>query len=202
MEPTTYTTDVVMVDGTTIHTTVTTSGAAVESFLREISNNQRQLFVGFDTEWRDAVNSRGRPCQTTAVLQLCVGRRCLVFQICRADYVPEAALRDFFACPDHRFAGVSVHYDVERMAEDYGMAVANPVELTTFAAEMLQRPDLGSFGLKDLTYKVMGVRIKKPRRVTCSKWDAPSLSTEQVDYACIDAYVSYEIGRIALLAGQ
>jgi hypothetical protein len=33
------------------------------------------------------------------------------------------------------------------------------------------------------------------------KWDTWRLSMEQVHYACIDAFVSYEIGRL-LLSGQ
>ncbi|TVT96961.1 hypothetical protein EJB05_17571, partial [Eragrostis curvula] len=201
MEPTTYTTDVVMVDGTTIQTTVTSSGAAVELFLHEICHNQRQLLVGIDTEWRVVVDPNGRRSNHTAVLQLCVGLRCLVFQIFLADYVPEAELRDFFASPDHRFVGVSVDEDAKRLAEDYGMKIASTVELKNVAAEVLQQPDLKKAGLKALTLEVMGVNIDKPKRVTMSKWDAPSLSPEQVDYACIDAYTSYEIGRL-LLSGQ
>ena len=46
--------------------------------------------------------------------------------------------------------------------------------------------------------EVMGVLINKPKSVTMSKWDARRLSVEQVQYACIDAFVSYEIGRLLL----
>ncbi|TVU35668.1 hypothetical protein EJB05_17569, partial [Eragrostis curvula] len=201
MEPVSYTTDVVMVDGTAIRTTVTSSGAAVENFLHEIRKNQRHLLVGIDTEWRVVFDTDGHRSYRTAVLQLCVGRRCLVFQICHADYVPEAALRDFFACPDHRFAGVSVDGDAKRLFEDYVMAIASTVELKNVAAEVLQQPDLKKAGLKALTREVMGVHIDKPKRVTMSKWDEPRLSPEQVDYACIDAFTSYEVGRL-LLSGQ
>jgi len=44
----------------------------------------------------------------------------------------------------------------------------------------------------------MGVLINKSKSVTMSKWDARRLSVEQVQYACIDAFVSYEIGRLLL----
>ena len=65
---------------------------------------------------------------------------------------------------------------------------------------MLAWPELRTASLKTLR-EVMGVLINKPKSVTMSKWDARRLSVEQVQYACIDASVSYEIGRL-LLTGQ
>jgi hypothetical protein len=47
----------------------------------------------------------------------------------------------------------------------------------------------------------MGMLINKPRPVTIGKWDTRRLSMEQVHYACIDTFVSYEIGQL-LLSGQ
>ena len=86
-----YDTDVVMDDGSPpIRTTVTNSGDAVKRYLREVRKRGGRLLVGLDTEWRVIRSGAHR----MAVLQLCVGRRCLVFQIARADYVP-AALRAF-----------------------------------------------------------------------------------------------------------
>jgi ribonuclease D len=199
--PTTYDTDVVMDDGTVIWTTVTSSGDAVEAFLREVVGKQgRHLLVGIDTEWRVVPTENGRPKNHMAVLQLCVGRRGLVFQIFHTDHVP-SSLRDFLASPDHRFLGVAVDGDVRRLSEDCGLAVANAVELRHVAVEVLARPDLRNAGLKALTREVMGVHIDKPKRLTMSKWDERRLTMEQVQYACIDAFVSYEIGRL-LLTGQ
>ncbi|CAO1948424.1 unnamed protein product [Urochloa humidicola] len=199
----TYDTDVIMDDGTVIRTTVTSSGDAVEAFLREVAGTHgRHLLVGIDTEWRVVApeEAGGRPKNKMAVLQLCVGRRGLVFQIFHADRVP-AALRDFLACPDHRFLGVAVDGDVRRLAEDCGLAVANAVELRRVAAEALGRPELRCAGLKALTREVAGLHIDKPKRLTMSRWEERRLSVEQVRYACIDAFVSYEIGRL-LLTGR
>jgi hypothetical protein len=44
----------------------------------------------------------------------------------------------------------------------------------------------------------MGVVIDKPKWVTMSKWDVHRLSREQVNYACIDAFTSYEVVRLWL----
>ncbi|XP_002456090.1 Werner Syndrome-like exonuclease [Sorghum bicolor] len=205
-----YDTDVVMPvdDGTTavvIHTTVTNSGDAVKSFLREIrrttgagGKNEPPLIVGLDTEWRVVVShDDGYRDNRMAVLQLCVGHRCLVFQTVHADYVP-AALRAFLANPDHRFVGVSVDGDVERLYCDCKILVATPVDLRHVAAEVLSRPELRRAGLKALVREVMGVVMEKPKHVTMSRWSRRPLSPEQVRYAAIDAFVSYEVGRLLL----
>jgi hypothetical protein len=137
--PITYNTNIVMVDGTMIWTMVTSSGGAVKRFLREIEihKNQRRLIVGIDTEWHVILDSNRRRSHRTAVLQLCVGHRCIVFQIAHTDYVLSGTLRAFFACPDHHFTGVGVDDDVKRLYEDYGFEVASAVELKSLSTEVL-----------------------------------------------------------------
>jgi len=181
-----------MDDGTTpIRTTVTNSGDAVKRYLRDVCDKHGQrLLVGLDTEWRVIRSGAHR----MAVLQLCVGRRCLVFQIARADYVP-AALRGFLADPGHIFAAVGVDNDVDRLCDDFGLVVANAVDLAPAAAEVLGRPELRRSGLQTLAREVMGVHVDKDKDVTRSEWGRP-LSTVQVRYACIDAFVSFEVGRL------
>ncbi|KAL6845350.1 hypothetical protein ACP4OV_024845 [Aristida adscensionis] len=198
-----YDTDLVMVDGTVVKTTVTSDGNAVQRFLREVQatcSDGGGLDVGIDTEWRNVHQPNGTRTYRTAVLQLCAGRRSLIFHIAHANYVPHA-LRRFLSRPEHRFFGVGVGGDVDRLAEDYGMEVESAVELTALAVEVLGRPELDRAGLKALAQEVMGVCIDKQKRITLSNWAAARLSREQVQYACMDAFVSYEVGRL-LLAGE
>jgi ribonuclease D len=65
----------------------------------------------------------------------------------------------------------------------------------------MHRPELAKAGLKGIASAVMGVNIEKPRNVTMGLWDAYELSDEQIEYACIDAFVSFEVGR-KLLTGD
>ncbi|KQK09028.1 hypothetical protein BRADI_2g45630v3 [Brachypodium distachyon] len=199
-----------MDDGTSIRTTVTNSGYLVECFLKEVQQRfheevqaaepqdadvQHCLIVGLDTEWRQ-ISHKGRRAKSfqIALLQLCVGDRCLVFQIFNADYVPHQ-LAEFLANPDHCFVAVGVGGDEQRLREDCGIEVAYTMDLPEVAADVLHRPKLRQSGLKTLAREVMGALIDKPKRVTLSDWSSEHLTWEQVRYACIDAFVSFDVGR-------
>lgn len=64
------------------------------------------------------------------------------------------------------------------------------------AARVYEMPGLRNAGLKELTRVVLGKEIKKPKSVTMSRWDNQWLTSAQVMYACVDAYVSFEIARV------
>ncbi|EES03385.1 hypothetical protein BDA96_03G266000 [Sorghum bicolor] len=179
-----------------ITTTVTASGADVESWLDEVLAVHRRrlhkLVVGLDVEWRPSFS---RAYSKTAILQLCVGRRCLVFQILRAGYVP-IALAEFLGDDSgYTFVGVGVEADAQRLCDDYGLEVGHTVDLAYLAAEKMERRDLRNAGLKGIAAAVMDAHVEKPQSVRIGPWDAYDLSDEQVKYATIDAFVSFEVGR-------
>uniref|UniRef100_A0ACD6A1Z3 Uncharacterized protein n=1 Tax=Avena sativa TaxID=4498 RepID=A0ACD6A1Z3_AVESA len=184
-----------------IVTTVTSSGAAVNRWLRQIRYMYRwvyhKLIVGLDVEWRPSYSRAQNP---AALLQLCVGRRCLIFQLLHADYFPDA-LERFLADPEIRFVGVGVKEDADRLSNDHGLKVATTVDLRGLAANGMQMPWLRQAGLKDVVRTVMGASLEKPNRVRMGPWDAQDLTQEQIEYACIDAFVSFEVGR-KLLTGD
>ena len=41
----------------------------------------------------------------------------------------------------------------------------------------------------------MGKKLEKLKQTQLSKWDNRKLSSDQVQYACLDAFVSFEIAR-------
>ncbi|CAL4947549.1 unnamed protein product [Urochloa decumbens] len=192
-------------DGHLFDATLTKSGAMVESWLDETYRIRRRrrfqhLVVGLDVEWRP---SRDREPGPVAVLQLCVDRRCLVFQILRADYVPDA-LSDFFADRRFTFVGVGVRDDASMLRDGYGLEVAHAVDLRRLAARALGRSELRRAGLQALVREVMGVEMEKPHRVRVSAWDKRKLTEDQFKYACADAFASMKVGRRCgiLLAGM
>ena len=116
------------------------SGDVVESWVDKTYRIHRRSrhpnVAGLDVEWRPA-----REPGPVAVLQVCVGRRCLVFQILRADYVPDA-LSCFLADRRFVFVGVGVRDDAARLRDGYGLEVSRAVDLARLAARTLGRPEL------------------------------------------------------------
>ncbi|KAL0927392.1 hypothetical protein M5K25_001557 [Dendrobium thyrsiflorum] len=178
-----------------IKTTLTSSGDEVDSWISDILRIHRRrlsrLIVGIDLEWRPSYSRYQNP---IALLQICVGRRCLIFKLLFADYIP-ASLGEFLADLRFTFVGVGVQADADRLENERGLYVSNAVDLRDLANEMMERNDMKRKGLAGLAREVMGVFLNKPKYVTMSRWDQFYLSMEQIMYACVDAFVSFEIGR-------
>ncbi|KAL7096930.1 hypothetical protein ACP275_10G111200 [Erythranthe tilingii] len=85
-----------------------------------------RLIVGIDTEWRMVV-VKGRV-HTMSVLQLCVGKSCLVFQILHAKKILLELIK-FLENPNYTFVGVRIDNDVQKLSSDYGLKVTNVHDL-------------------------------------------------------------------------
>ncbi|KAM2567684.1 hypothetical protein TB1_010025 [Malus domestica] len=105
------------------------------------------------------------------------------------------------ANPAFTFDGVGIESDCEKLLLDYGLRVANWVDLRGFAAERLGVGELRNAGLKRLASAVLGKELQKPKRVMMSRWDSQWLSYDQIRYAAVDAFFSYEIARQLNLRG-
>ncbi|GMH18662.1 hypothetical protein Nepgr_020503 [Nepenthes gracilis] len=179
--------------GYDIKTTVTDSPGVVNHWISDIKDIHRRrlhhLIVGLDVEWRP--NSRDY-CNPVATLQLCVGRICLIYQLIHTPYIPQS-LVEFLGCENYTFVGVGISSDVEKLLDDYNLRVSNTVDLARLGAD--RRGLRRNAGLKELAREVLGFEIAKPKRVTRSRWDVVCLSSEQIQYACVDAFVSFEVGR-------
>ncbi|PQQ01449.1 Werner Syndrome-like exonuclease [Prunus yedoensis var. nudiflora] len=80
--------------------------------------------------------------------------------------------------------------------DDYGLVVANFVDLRVLEARRYGWSVPRNLSLKDMAEEVLGQEFQKPKTITTSHWDKPCLSLAQVKYACVDAFVSFEIGRV------
>ncbi|KNA15087.1 hypothetical protein SOVF_101130 [Spinacia oleracea] len=183
-----------------IQTTVTSDPSVVASWLSSLpsSTTTSPLIVGLDIEWRP---NFGRAYDNpVATLQLCTSANqslsstCLIFQILYCPPPIPKPLSDFLSSDNNVFLGVGIGSDVEQLLVDYDLNVKNTVDLGKLAVEKLPGVRKG-MGLKELARIVMEVEVQKPKRVTLSRWDTEWLSYPQIQYACIDAYLSFEIGK-------
>ncbi|CAA2971155.1 Werner Syndrome-like exonuclease [Olea europaea var. sylvestris] len=188
--------------GDIIHTLLTHDPTMVSQWLSEIQSNHpenRRLIIGLDVEWRPNFNRNTE--NPVATLQLCVDRRCLIYQLIHSPSVPPSLI-DFLSNQNYTFVGIGIKADLEKLEEDYGFGFnANNVDLRKLAADTYQMKELNNAGLKNLAKVVLGKEVNKPSRVTMSRWDYRWLKPDQVQYACVDAFVSFEIGRVLNAAG-
>ncbi|KAL0453257.1 UNVERIFIED_CONTAM: hypothetical protein Slati_1303800 [Sesamum latifolium] len=164
----------------TIFTTVTHDPDTVSDWISEIKyvhrRRLRSLIVGLDVEWRPSYS--GHYQNPVATLQLCVGRRCLIYQLIYSRYIPES-LVDFLSDEDFTFVGVGIKSDLEKLDKDYGIGGdAHAVELGKRAADEYDMKELKSTGLKGLSSFVLRRELEKPQRVTMSRWDSRWLTAD------------------------
>ncbi|OAY85738.1 hypothetical protein ACMD2_17333 [Ananas comosus] len=137
------------------------------------------------------------PYDTIALLQLCVGNRCLVYQLRhRNNRNPPDRLNDFLNDGRFCFMGVDVEMAILRLRVHHGLRVRSAVDLGDAASRRLQREDLRSAGMDQLAREVMRmgiIRLDGAQRIALFERVLPP---ELVAHACIDAIFSHEIGRI------
>ncbi|KAL8227441.1 hypothetical protein R6Q59_000073 [Mikania micrantha] len=184
----------------TISTTVTNTPSSVDTWIADTEriHHYHPLIVGLDVEWRP--NQIPNVKNPVATLQLCVERRCLIFQILQAPSIPQS-LVNFLGNRSYTFTGVGIRNDVDKLREDYNLVVLRTADLRTLAADAFGVRELNNAGIKELTSRVLGVEMNKPMSITMSRWDDQLLTQAQVQYACIDAFLSSEIGKI-LISGN
>ncbi|KAG8372271.1 hypothetical protein BUALT_Bualt12G0049000 [Buddleja alternifolia] len=168
--------------GDTIETTVTADPEAVTRWINRIeliNFDVNRVIVALNVEWRRSSAQRRNP---VAVLQLCIGSECLIYQIIHAHHIPDA-LRHFFLHNTYTFAGVGISSSFEKLVSDYGIGGhANAVELGKQAADAYDVAELKNVGLKELASYVLSKEdVEKPRSVTMSNWDERWLTVEQVN---------------------
>ncbi|WMV43606.1 hypothetical protein MTR67_036991 [Solanum verrucosum] len=66
-------------------------------------------------------------------------------------------------------------------------------DLNKLAMGVYEIEAYGRIGLKRMAHEVLGKVMEKPYHVTMSDWDSEELVYEQVEYACIDAFMSFEL---------
>ncbi|KAL6540707.1 hypothetical protein OROMI_024590 [Orobanche minor] len=184
--------------GDSIHTIVTYDPDIATQWISDVEHDNSgrilRLIVGLDVEWRPSFKRNTH--NPAATLQLCVGGRCLIYQLIYSPSIPKS-LTDFLANPNYTFVGIGIDDDLKRLQDDHAFGFNTvTVDLRGLAADKYGQSDLKNSGLKGLAKIVLEKDVEKPKKIRMSGWNKKRLTYDQVRYACVDAFVSFEIGRI------
>lgn len=98
--------------------------------------------------------------------------------------------------PDIIKIGVAPYTDAKYLRDDYDVHVASTIDLR-FAAE---RAGCRSGKLSKMSEDYLGFTLDKSPSVTCSDWEADTLSRSQIEYAAEDVHVA--IGLFKYFGGK
>lgn len=88
--------------------------------------------------------------------------------------------------------GVAPIGDANYLAHDYGVCVANTIDLRFLAVQAGCKP----CSLAKLSEEHLNVHLNKDWRIRCSDWEAKTLGDVQVKYAAKDAHVAIELFKV------
>jgi hypothetical protein len=188
--------------GNKIKVTVTAAASVVRKwiyttlFFNRRDIHQNRFVVGLGVQWTP--DGRDPPADT---LQLCIGNRCLIFQLAHANYIPRS-LRRFLENPYYTFVGFWNHSDrLKLKSSDQRLEMyKDPVDLRHYAQAEYDEDDdedgdLARASVEEIVEKCLGYEIEQSGEIAISDWDDKVLSDKQVVYASIDAYCAFRIGK-------
>ncbi|GAU50477.1 hypothetical protein TSUD_409620 [Trifolium subterraneum] len=191
----------VNLNGNEIKVTVTAVSSVVRKWLQATLYLRRRyiyknrLIVGLGVNWTPGAGIHDPPADT---LQICIGRRCLIFQLTHATFVPKN-LRDFLKNPDHIFVGFWNNSDRRKLeSSDHDLKMEeDPLDMRHYAVakDPADNENLRRASVNEIVEKCLGYEIEQSGEIARSDWNVNVLSDEQVVYASVDAYCAFCIGK-------
>ncbi|KAI3980758.1 hypothetical protein MKX01_025323 [Papaver californicum] len=175
-----------------ILTTVTRTRCTVDHWISEVyrhyNGKLNNLDIGLDIDWCRLRRDRG-PGNKVDVLQLCLSRRCLIFQLSCCDDIPNSVIE---VLGNKKFIFLLIDHGLKvGRSEDLG-SLADCKFANSFGD--YKRNELYKAGMKTLAKVVLNQDLPKSRSITLKNWDRGLLSDNQIEYACLDSLVSYKLG--------
>lgn len=143
----------------------------------------QSAILGFDTETRPAFRKGEK--HPVSLVQLAGEDTVVLFQLNQIGLPVD--LCELLANPNIIKTGVGLTYDLRMLRELRDFAPKNFVDL----APLARQRGISQGGLRGLAATLLDLRISKSART--SKWDAQTLSPQQIRYAATDAWISREI---------
>jgi len=176
------------------------SASGIEEALAKITDDLNvedetsSIVVGFDAEWNVDTTKRGTT-RPTAVIQIAYGKWVHIFQIARFNGKLPSALKSFLQNPQILKAGRNVSQDLKRLQNECNSQIpfVGGVELANLAKARGVISDARA-GLAHICAAVLHACLDKPTDLrVSSNWDNDVLSSEQLQYAALDAWASLQI---------
>ncbi|CAH9133832.1 unnamed protein product [Cuscuta epithymum] len=181
---------------THIFVTVTKTPSVVRKWIATtvyLRNRRRlfgQLVIGVAVQW-NPYRGNDPPAHT---LQLCVGCRCLIFQLSHATTVP-LILRRFLLDETNTFVGIWNGSDQKKLEMEHGLDIHRLLDLRRYV-ETDEGDSLLTASVEAIVSECLGFEgVYLDQAISMSRWDAHHLSWEQVLQATVKAYVAFEIGK-------
>ncbi|KAI3949387.1 hypothetical protein MKW98_023324 [Papaver atlanticum] len=164
---------------------------------RKGSWDYHRFIVALDVEWKPAAYDNQAP---IAIFKLCVSSwyssRCLIFQISRCYQLPKS-LHKFLEDDNLRFVGLDIECVARKLEREFDLSVKRAVDLRDLVAENYpeKKKEVKILDLMGLAKMVLRSKeIERPRDIIVSNWNQKYLTREQIMYAAVDAYVTFQIG--------
>lgn len=126
---------------------------------------------------------------------------CLVYQILwSVESAPTpGGIYDFLSNPRYTFVGINIKSDLEKLQRGHFLRLGYTtkcVDLAKLAVFVYRNDCFEDTELKDLASYVLKKTVDMPRKIIMSDWGAERLTEDQIMYASVEAFMSYEIGRV------
>lgn len=152
--------------------------------VRAIKEMEGESVLGFDTETRP-VFKKGKKPGPPSLIQLATATNVYIFQINILSLCN--GLCDLLADKSIIKTGVAVRDDIIGLQKIGDFKPSGFIDLSDVSA----KANMQTHGLRNMAANLLGFRISKSAQ--CSNWAKEKLTTQQVNYAATDAWVSREL---------
>ncbi|KAL5786663.1 hypothetical protein ACOSQ2_009055 [Xanthoceras sorbifolium] len=172
------------------------SAALIDSNITELRSLLQKPVVGFDVKFDTDHDDQNKK-RIAKLLLLYVDCRCLIIQLHSLASIPDG-LKQFLADEAICFVGTGIENKVTSL-QRYGLSCVTAVEVGDFAARVLKKPNISSFGITDLATEVGLPLVRVPGLPERTPdWSASVFTEAEVKYAILEARGGYLIGSMLL----